>query len=317
MLLIISFSVTWLSFATIYTSYYGYLRWLIEIPRVLLAFGGLNFFTILYLDTLKNKVMLFTSGLFFLQLFAVIYFSLIHPINLDVNLNDVKGWGIVKRLLNITSLAIVFYIVTNVYKNILKKYNNDNIYFIQIRKWSLMVVIIITLLVIANILNSINHNFEKLTVLLKGLAYFSILLFIQYRPLFLNNSNLKITLGDTFSFKNLTSFSPTFFNKEFIYNHYYLNKEANVNELSEKLGTNCDVLQDYIKEKYELSFAELINKYRVEYFVSLINSGKYSHHTIDYLSKKCGFLSRQNLYKSFKKFHGGSPSDLIKATTFN
>jgi len=35
--------------------------------------------------------------------------------------------------------------------------------------------------------------------------------------------------------------------------------------------------------------------------------------TIDALSKEAGFSSRQQLYKPFKKFHGGNPSDLLDA----
>ena len=99
---------------------------------------------------------------------------------------------------------------------------------------------------------------------------------------------------------------------EFFDNLYYLNTETSISDLAIKLGTNGDALQEYIKEKFGLTFSELINKYRIEYFVSMISSGEYSNITIDALSVKAGFRSRQNLNKSFKKFHGGNPSDLIR-----
>jgi len=31
------------------------------------------------------------------------------------------------------------------------------------------------------------------------------------------------------------------------------------------------------------------------------------------LAKEVGFSSRQHLYKPFKKFHGGNPSDIVDA----
>ena len=62
-----------------------------------------------------------------------------------------------------------------------------------------------------------------------------------------------------------------------------------------------------------MTFIELVNKCRVDYFVSLVKSGSYKNFTIDALSSMSGFNSRQNLQRAFKTFHGGTPSDLIKA----
>jgi AraC-like DNA-binding protein len=60
----------------------------------------------------------------------------------------------------------------------------------------------------------------------------------------------------------------------------------------------------------------LVNKNRVSYFLELVANRKYYTSSIDDLAKAAGFASRQHLYKPFKKFHGGSPTDLLDARFF-
>ena len=62
-----------------------------------------------------------------------------------------------------------------------------------------------------------------------------------------------------------------------------------------------------------MNFSDLVNKSRVEYFITLIKSQEYKDYTIDALSDLTGFGTRQTLYRNFKKFHGGNPSDLLRS----
>jgi AraC-like DNA-binding protein len=62
-----------------------------------------------------------------------------------------------------------------------------------------------------------------------------------------------------------------------------------------------------------MTFNDLINKNRVDYFIDIIHNPKYLNFTIDALAREAGFSSRQHLYKPFKKFHGGNPSDIVEA----
>ena len=48
-------------------------------------------------------------------------------------------------------------------------------------------------------------------------------------------------------------------------------------------------------------------------FIELVRSPKYNQYSIDALAKEAGFNSRHHLYKPFKKFHGGTPSDFISS----
>jgi AraC-like DNA-binding protein len=61
-----------------------------------------------------------------------------------------------------------------------------------------------------------------------------------------------------------------------------------------------------------MTFSDLVNKSRVEYFITLAQSQEYDETTIDNLAEISGFGSRQTLYRNFKKFHGGTPSDLLR-----
>ena len=74
-----------------------------------------------------------------------------------------------------------------------------------------------------------------------------------------------------------------------------------------------EYLQDQIVIKYNMSFGNLVNKSRVDYFIELVKSPKFKHYSIDALAKESGFNSRHHLYKPFKKFHGGTPSEFISS----
>jgi YesN/AraC family two-component response regulator len=77
------------------------------------------------------------------------------------------------------------------------------------------------------------------------------------------------------------------------------------------MGVSKDIMFNYIYFTYAMSFDELVNKSRVEYFVEIIKESKYKNYTVEALAMEVGFNSRQRFYQPFKKYHGGNPSDLI------
>ena len=98
----------------------------------------------------------------------------------------------------------------------------------------------------------------------------------------------------------------------FFTKHYYLQEDATLEQfcIQNKIASS-EHLQDQILMKYNMTFSNLVNKNRVEYFIELVRSPKYSLYSIDALAKEAGFNSRHHLYKPFKKFHGGTPSEFI------
>jgi YesN/AraC family two-component response regulator len=101
------------------------------------------------------------------------------------------------------------------------------------------------------------------------------------------------------------------FNFQFYTNFYYKNKAANIEEFSNIMGVGKEVMFNYIYFNYSMTFDELINKARVEYFVEIIKDAKFKNYTVEALALEVGFSSRQRFYQPFKKYHGGNPSDLI------
>jgi AraC-like DNA-binding protein len=140
-----------------------------------------------------------------------------------------------------------------------------------------------------------------------------LLLVILYRPNFINNNGSKISFGFLF---NKNDFSQDVkeidFNYHFFTNFYFKSKTANIEDFSNIMGVNKDLLFKYIYFNYSMSFEELLNKSRVEYFVEIIKKPQYKNYTVEALALEVGFSSRQRFYQPFKKYHGGNPSDLIE-----
>ena len=97
-------------------------------------------------------------------------------------------------------------------------------------------------------------------------------------------------------------------------NHYYLNKNATIEDFCMQNDIQeSDSFNEQVIKSYNLSFANLIQKYRVDYFVEIAKLPKYQNYSIESLANEAGFSSRTSLNKPFKKFHGGTPSDYIES----
>jgi AraC-like DNA-binding protein len=141
---------------------------------------------------------------------------------------------------------------------------------------------------------------------------FALLLIILYRPGFINKNGSKISFGFLFNRNDFSlDIKQIDFNFNFYTNLYYKSKNANIEEFSNIMGVNKDMLFKYIYFTYSMSFEELLNKSRVEYFVEIIKDAKFKNYTVEALALEVGFSSRQRFYQPFKKYHGGNPSDLI------
>ena len=96
-----------------------------------------------------------------------------------------------------------------------------------------------------------------------------------------------------------------------------MKEDATLEQFCSQNGiTANDQFQDQILKNYNMSFSNLVNKNRVDYFIELVKSPKFKHYSIDALAKEAGFNSRHHLYKPFRKFHGGTPSDFIDSVNY-
>jgi AraC-like DNA-binding protein len=201
------------------------------------------------------------------------------------------------------------------YQKLIIKISSDNIHSQQIRRWITIYISIFFFGLFSFILKFYQLiSFYHLQIFLSFL-HFIIVLLILFRPLFLYKANLQISLGSFFSKKVIHNVSKKHFEHLFNTKMYFLNRNSSSDEFASQLNVSNDELFRFVQQLYKLSFNDLVNKNRIDYFVSLVNSNKFNNETIDFLARKSGFKSRDHLYKPFKKFHGGNPSDFIRSVS--
>jgi AraC-like DNA-binding protein len=90
------------------------------------------------------------------------------------------------------------------------------------------------------------------------------------------------------------------------------NAELNLPDLSKKLNTNVSLLSKIINKGFGLNFNDLINKYRVEAIIKLLQNGEHKKQTLLSIAYECGFNSKTTFNRAFKKQTNLSPQDYIK-----
>ena len=218
--------------------------------------------------------------------------------------------------LNIFRIGITIFIMANVVYlcyTILVNQTYQNIYFDKIKKWTKTLVFYWIFIIMAFLFLHFFELPEFLFYVLSFSSFIILQLFVFYRPEFLNRSALKISFGKSFNKDENYAISELEFINEFYTKLYFVNQDASLENLAIILNISSNELYKFIYYKYSMTFNDLVNKNRVDYFIDIIHNAKYLNYTIDALAKEAGFSSRQHLYKPFKKFHGGNPSDIMDA----
>jgi AraC-like DNA-binding protein len=207
------------------------------------------------------------------------------------------------------NLFVLYYIY-----NILFKFSFNNIYFKEMQVWTFSFFMLLLAQLIIVLLYAFLEIPYQYKIFISIAFSLFLLLIILYRPGFINKNGSKISFGLLFKRDSSESkINEIDFDFHFYNNMYYKNQTANLLEFSNIMGVSKDALFNHIYFKYSMSFDDLINKNRVKYFIEIMKKSESKNLTIDALGKEAGFSSRQNLYKPFKKFHGGNPSDLLDA----
>jgi len=291
----------------------------IIICKALVVSAFLNVFSILYFPNFKIWVITISVLLISLAIYSYFYNEMYNPEYVNslktqtlvvVRSENLKLPLFFKILRVILILSFFSTFIYFLYK-ILSKFGMNNIYFDKIKAWTLSIFILVILM----LLMYIPFQFLKENLILgfyiSIFFYIYILFVVLYRPAFLNKSSMKISLGD--SFRKNTDFviKDIDFIQQFFNYFYFTKPDASLENFATLLNVGSNDLYKYVYYKYNMTFNDLVNKHRVEYFIDIIHNPKYLNFTIDALAKEAGFSSRQHLYKPFKKFHGGNPSDLI------
>ncbi|EZH73348.1 hypothetical protein ATO12_20320 [Aquimarina atlantica] len=88
----------------------------------------------------------------------------------------------------------------------------------------------------------------------------------------------------------------------------YLQTDITQKILSKKLNINNQVFNEALKNKGIL-LSEIINNYRINHFISKLQSNQDEIHTLTSLAEDSGFKSRATFYRIFKKHMNMSPTE--------
>lgn len=94
-------------------------------------------------------------------------------------------------------------------------------------------------------------------------------------------------------------------------NKTYLNKDYTIYQLGTDLNESPRTVSKVINAALNKSFIQLVNEFRVEEAIVLLELEK-DKLTIDAIAEKAGFKSRSSFYRVFKNIKGTSPTQYIK-----
>lgn len=100
--------------------------------------------------------------------------------------------------------------------------------------------------------------------------------------------------------------------KSLKFDKVYLDSKITLAKLALSLNTNTAYLSKIINEKYDKNFASLINEYRINEAIKIMQSSDYDKYTIESIANACGFKSLSAFYNAFKQNTGQTPANYIK-----
>lgn len=94
-------------------------------------------------------------------------------------------------------------------------------------------------------------------------------------------------------------------------NPVYLNPTLTLTQISASTSIPIKDLSFIINSHFKMRFNDFINKYRINYFLEMIDNDQLNDFTMDALMQKAGFSSKNTFLSAFKKIHQCTPSQFI------
>ena len=209
-------------------------------------------------------------------------------------------------------LSAIIYNGVQLFRN---KIFTTNLYESKIKRWVLSYVVCLLILFFINVLlfltlTKYNYVLYNDSLINSFIQRFIFILFILFRPKFLDDDKYSSSFNQVLS----TTKGLAFKDFEFLFyaNHYYLQPEANMDDLALKLNVTKNELSIFLRDEIEENFTDLLNKNRVEYLKELLKAKKYESFTIEALSEMAGFNNRRTMYNAFNKHIGMTPTEYIQ-----
>ena len=99
---------------------------------------------------------------------------------------------------------------------------------------------------------------------------------------------------------------------EYALSNPYINPDFNLTIMSNDTKIPKHHISYFFKMYLNSDFTEWKNKARVDYVITIINSGDAENLTLDAISKKAGFVSRSTFINAFKSYTGKTPSEYFQ-----
>lgn len=91
----------------------------------------------------------------------------------------------------------------------------------------------------------------------------------------------------------------------------HFGERLSIESVAEELGVSASYLSRKFKENTNHTFLELLNEYRIQQSVKILNTGKYR---VGEVAERVGFNDYKHFYAVFKKYTGQPPSDYHRGT---
>ena len=206
--------------------------------------------------------------------------------------------------------------IYNGFQLFINKNFTTNLYESKIKRWVLSYITGLLVLAFFNLLLFISLSKQTYvlyndTMINSFIHRFLFILFVLFRPKFLDDDKYSSSFNQVLS----TTKGLAFKDFEFLFysNHYYLQPEANMEDLALKLNVTKNELSIFLRDEIEENFTDLLNKNRVEYLKELLKAKKYESFTIEALSETAGFNNRRTMYNAFNKHIGMTPTEYIQS----
>ncbi len=306
-----------ISAGILYSNVNGYNIYLIVTGKPFYAISLINFFWILYKGRIGKKLMILEIFLIVLILSYLILQDFNQKEHFIPNLVYSGEYGTDRTYIRILVVLSISLLIPYILIKTMREHIVQNLYYEQFKKWSYYLIFSLPFaFFIVIFLSNFNYK-ESYATMSLSLAQLMVLLFILFRPSFLNERYSKKLQAVSFNASSKHLVKNDFFNEIFYTKLFFLNKNASADELATLLSTTTEDLHAFVIQHYNMSLVDLINKNRVQYFIDMLTNSKSINDNLDILSQKAGFTSRHHLLKPFKKFHGGSPSDFIRSISKN
>lgn len=124
---------------------------------------------------------------------------------------------------------------------------------------------------------------------------------------------------DYLIFEEAGSYKATDVKNDMLYNRLkelmdtskpFLNPKVRMNDIATAIGTNTSTLSNIINRRFNMSFTELINSYRVRYALEYIT--KNPDVASDKLKRECGFNTTSTFINAFHRHTGMTPGEYLK-----